>query len=185
MNDAKDSLNFLQFDGTEVVAEVIIKMPEATEILLAHGLSCASCHLNVHEPLKEGILSHGYQEKDFKAILKDLNDAAETLKIPREGRTAKDPELTEYAANKVREFQAESSQSGWGFKIEVLEDTVGSAQYYLDFFEKPDKGDRIIETRGIQLFLDRDSAIFLKNCQIDYLEDSEKGEGFKIEKIKP
>lgn len=182
MNTEKKSADFLQFDGTEVVAEIITKMPEATEILLAHGLSCASCHLNVHEPLKEGILGHGYSEKDFENILKDLNDAAETLQVPKEGRIVKDPELTAYAAQKVHEFQKEAEQIGWGFKIEVLEDTKGSAQYYLDFLEKPDKGDRIFESRDIKLFLDRDSSVFLKNCTIDYIEDPEKGEGFKIQK---
>ena len=173
----------LQFTGQEVVAEVINKMPEATEILQAHGLHCASCHLNVQEPLREGILGHGFGEKDFEIILKDLNEAAAELKIPLEGRQVKDPVVSDVAAAKVREFQAEAEQIGWGFKIEVLPDTKGSAQYYLDFLERPDKGDRIIESNGVSLFLDRESHLFLKNCLIDYVIDSDKGEGFRIEKV--
>jgi Fe-S cluster assembly iron-binding protein IscA len=174
---------FLQFDGTEVVAEIIGKMPEAIEILQAHGLSCASCHMNVSEPLAEGIRGHGMSDKDVQIILKDLNEAAEELKIPLKGRIVKDPELTEAAAEKVIEFQTEADQIGYGFKIEVLPDTVGSAQYYLDFLPKPDKGDRIIESRGIKLFLDRESLIFLRNSMVDYVVDPEKGEGFKIERM--
>lgn len=172
----------LQFTGDETVAEIITKMPESTEILLSHGLSCASCHLNVHEKLKEGILGHGYLEKDFEIILRDLNETSQELKLPPEGRIVKDPKLTEFAATKVREFQKEGDQIGWGFKIEVMPDTKGSAQYYLDFLEKPDKGDRVFKTQGIELFLDRDSAVFLKNCTIDYLIDPGKGEGFSVQK---
>lgn len=175
--------NILQFMGDESVAEIINKMPEATEILQAHGLSCASCHLNATEPLKVGILGHGFTEKDFQIILRDLNEAAAELKIPPEGRKVKEPEISDFAAKKIREFQAEAEQIGWGFKIEVLPDAKGSAQYYLDFLENPEKGDRIIKSQGIKMFLDRDSYIFLKNSIIDYLEDSEKGEGFRIEKI--
>lgn len=174
---------FLQFDGTEVVAEIMNKMPEAIEILQAHGLSCASCHMNVQEPLADGILGHGMTEKDVEIILKDLNEAAQELKIPIKGRVVKDPELSAQAAEKVIEFQTEADQIGYGFKIEVLPDTAGSAQYYLDFLPKPDKGDRIIESRGIQLFLDRESLVFLRNSVIDYVVDAEKGEGFKIERI--
>lgn len=173
---------FLQFDGTEVVAEIISKMPEAIEILQAHGLSCAGCHMSVSEPLAAGIKGHGMSDKDVEIILQDLNEAAQELKISLEGRIVKDPELTERAAKKVREFQTEADQVGYGFKIEVLPDTIGSAQYYLDFLPKPDKGDRVIESRGIKLFLDRDSLIFLRNSMVDYVIDIEKGEGFKVEK---
>lgn len=174
---------FLQFDGNEVVAEIIGKMPEAVEILQAHGLSCAGCHMSVSEPLAAGIKGHGMSDKDVEIILQDLNEAAQELRIPIKGRVIKDPELTARAAEKVIEFQTEADQIGYGFKIEVLPDTVGSAQYYLDFLPKPDKGDRIIESRGIKLFLDRDSLVFLRNSMVDYVVDGEKGEGFKVEKI--
>lgn len=174
--------SFLQFSGNEVVADIINKMPEAIEILQAHGLSCASCHMNVNESLSDGIIGHGMTEKDVHIILKDLNEAAEELKIPVKGRIIENPKLSDKAVQKVLEFQTESNQIGYGFKIEVLPDSIGKAQYYLDFLEKPDKGDVIIESKGIHLFLDKESLIFLRNSVIDYIIDSEKGEGFKIQK---
>lgn len=174
-------MKFLQFTKQDLVSDILLKMPEATDILLSHGLSCASCHLNIHEKLGDGVLSHGYKEKDLEIILKDLNEAAIDMKIPPEGKISKDPELTKFAAKKIKEFQSESNQEGFGFKIEVTPDIQGSANYFLDFMEKPERGDKIIKTRKINLFLDRDSFIFLKNCTIDYLIDEEKNEaGFKV-----
>ena len=172
---------FLQFTIKDLISDILLKMPEATDILLSHGLSCASCHLNIHEQLGNGVLSHGYKEKDLEIILNDLNEAAIDMKIPPEGKISKDPELTKLAAEKVKEFQKESNQIGFGFKIEVTPDIKGSANYFLDFIEKPERGDKIITTRKINLFLDRDSFILLKNCSIDYIIDEQKNEeGFKV-----
>ena len=174
---------YLSFTGKEPVSEILMKMPESAEILEAHGLSCASCHMNVSEGLVDGILGHGMTQKDAEIILRDLNEAACELKIPKEGRVSKNPELTEFAAIKIKEFQEEAHQKSYGFKIEVLPDTIGSAQYYLDFLEFPEKNDRVIESRGIKLFLDADSLAFLKNHIIDYAIDPQKGEGFKVIRI--
>jgi hybrid cluster-associated redox disulfide protein len=69
----------LSFDGTETIDEIIQLMPEAGEILYAHGLGCAGCAHGVSESLHDGILGHGFDESDIEYILRDLNEAAEDL----------------------------------------------------------------------------------------------------------
>jgi hybrid cluster-associated redox disulfide protein len=69
----------LSFDGSENIDEIIRLMPEAGEILYAHGLGCAGCAHGVSESLRNGILGHGFDESDVEYILRDLNEAAEDL----------------------------------------------------------------------------------------------------------
>ncbi|MBT3349166.1 DUF1858 domain-containing protein [bacterium] len=169
-----------KFFGTETVAEILEKMPEAAEILSAHGLACAGCAIGNFETLADGIAGHGMSEKDLKNVLQDLNEAADDLKIfaPK-----KNPELTKLAAEKVFEFQKTAGQENSGFKIEALF-PPGSEEvsYFLDFLEKPEPGDSVLKSCDVKLFLSAATLRHLKNCVIDFLEDGENS-GFKIEKI--
>jgi hybrid cluster-associated redox disulfide protein len=69
----------LSFTGSETIEEIIHLMPEAGEILYAHGLGCAGCAHGANESLNDGVLSHGFDESDVEYILRDLNEAAEDL----------------------------------------------------------------------------------------------------------
>lgn len=168
------------FDGSETIADILAEMPEASEILLSHGLSCVSCHINVAESLREGILGHGFDEGTVERILADLNEAAQDTLPVRKAKTP--PTLTDQAAKKIHEFQAQQNQEGFGFKIEVIPQSDGSPSYFLDFLEKPEPGDRVIESNGIRLFLDIDSNNFLQGCCIDF-KKTNKGEGFTINPV--
>ena len=61
--------NQLIFDGSEIIGDILALMPEAAEILSSHGVSCASCHINAYETLKDGILGHGYDQSDLDSVL--------------------------------------------------------------------------------------------------------------------
>jgi len=69
----------LSFDGSETIDHILQLMPEAGEILYAHGLGCAGCAQGANESLHDGILGHGFDESDVEYILRDLNEAAEDL----------------------------------------------------------------------------------------------------------
>ncbi len=64
------------FSGKETIADILEKLPEAREILAAHGLRCAGCFINTYETLEQGCTGHGFSFKEFKRLLKDLNDCA-------------------------------------------------------------------------------------------------------------
>ncbi len=170
----------LQFTGQEFISEILEQMPDSQEIFAAHGLSCAGCYINVYETLEQGVLGHGFDEEATNRLLNDLNEAARTIKLEANIKL-KNPELTETAKQKVLEFQKEQKSEGFGFKIQVGQEK-GDASYFLDFLEKPEKGDIVIETREINLFLDKDSLKKLQNHIIDFGSNEEGEEGFKIEK---
>jgi hybrid cluster-associated redox disulfide protein len=171
----------LQFTGQEFIANILDRMPEAQEILLSHGLSCVGCHVNVYETLEQGCLGHGMSTQDLELILADLNDGAQMLGIPAD-YTPQNPIITEKARDQILYFQKEQNQLGSGFKIEVL-DQAGDLSYFLDFLKKPEKGDRIVESLGIKLFLDPESLKKLQDTQIDFGENENGDTGFKIDKI--
>ncbi len=168
------------FTGKEFISEIMEKMPVAQEIFAAHGLACAGCHINVYETLEQGALGHGMDSESIKRLIDDLNDAAENLAITT-SNPPKNPVLTDIARQKVLEFQSLQSAEGFGFKIEV-DDVEGDISYHLDFLEKPEKGDIIIETNGINLFLDKQSLRLLQNYTIDYGKNEHGEEGFKVDK---
>ena len=169
------------FSGEEIIADVLLDFPEAQEILTTHGIACASCHINQYETLRQGIVAH-YGEDMYWTIIQDLNEAAEESGLLK-GEKSTRPEvvLTEIAKDKIIEFQEDAAQSGFGLKVEVL-DNGGDLSYFLDFQDRPDKGDKIIESQGIKIFLNTESDRLLRGKQINYAV-TEDDEGFKFEKV--
>jgi len=166
------------FTGEEIIADVLMDFPSAHEILAAHGIACAGCHINQYETLQEGIMAH-YGDEMFLTVMRDLNEAVD--EIGRDGKgEKKDPIITDAAKAKIEEFQTESDKLGFGFKIEVMQE-MGDPSYFLDFQERPDRGDRVVETNGVRIFCDTSSYKFLQNKVVDYQTVGEE-EGFKFEK---
>lgn len=89
-------------------------------------------------------------------------------------------ELTEKAADKVKEIAKAEGLEGQGLRLQVKGGGCSGFQYDLYFDETPTDMDQVIDSRGIQLFVDPLSIQYLENTQIDYVE-SLHGAGFKFE----
>jgi Fe-S cluster assembly iron-binding protein IscA len=168
-----------QFSGEEIIADVLLDFPTAHEILAAHGIACAGCHINQYETLREGIIAH-YGDEMFSTVMRDLNEAAMEMEHEM-GSGKKDPVISDAAKAKIEAFQTEGGKQGFGFKIEVVQE-YGEPSYFLDFQERPDRGDKVVDSNGIKIFCDTNSYKWLQNKIVDYQQvDGE--EGFKFEKI--
>ena len=167
-----------QFTGDEIIADVLMDFPTSHEVLAAHGIACAGCHINQYETLRDGIIAH-YGQELFATVMRDLNEAASELGHEM-GADKKDPIITDNARAKILEFQKESDKLGFGFKIEVVQE-YGDPSYFLDFQERPDRGDKVVESNGVQIFCDTQSYKWLQNKTIDYKTENGE-EGFKFEK---
>ncbi len=77
-------MKFIKFTGDEPIAEIIEKLPVAGRIFSAHGLGCVACPMAQFESLKSGLIAHGFEEKEIKRIIEDLDLAAKELKITEE-----------------------------------------------------------------------------------------------------
>jgi iron-sulfur cluster insertion protein len=87
--------------------------------------------------------------------------------------------LTDVAAAKVREIAKEEGLDGQGLRVQVKGGGCSGFQYDLFFDEKATDMDQIIESQGIQLFIDPLSLQYLDGTEIDYVEGL-SGAGFKF-----
>lgn len=166
----------LHFTGEEIISDVLLEFPTAHEILAAHGIACAGCHINQYETLREGITAH-YGDELFVTVMRDLNEAVD--EIGRESGPQNPVVITNAAKAKIEEFQIEAGKEGFGFKVEVVQE-MGEPSYFLDFQERPDRGDQVVDTNGIKVFCDASSYKWLLNKQIHYAVENGE-EGFKFE----
>ena len=165
------------FTGDEIISDILLDFHEAQEIMTSHGIACAGCHINQYETLREGVVAH-YNQKTFERVLADLNEAAQEsgdIGLQRK----KEPVFSDLAHTKILEFQENSNQKGWGLKVDAM-DNLGEVEYFLDFQQKPDRGDRIFTSQGINIFCSPESERFLRGKCINYVIQNED-EGFKFE----
>ena len=87
--------------------------------------------------------------------------------------------LTDKAAEKVKEIAEADGLNGQGLRLQVKGGGCSGFQYDLYFDEKAGDMDQIIESHGIQLFVDPLSVQYLEETEIDYVEGLH-GAGFKF-----
>ena len=87
--------------------------------------------------------------------------------------------LTDAAVAKVKYFAGTMPDSqGKPLRIFIQGGGCSGFQYGFTFDEKKD-GDTVIETGGIEVVVDPQSAQYLKDAKVDYVEDF-RGAGFSV-----
>jgi len=162
------------FTGDEIISEILLEVPESSEILASYGVSCVGCHINQYETLKDGILGHGYKQDILDSILADINESYKKIK------EFKNLEITELAKKKILQFQKEAGKENYGLRIEAEKNIITSeVSYNLDFTRVPEKDDRVLKLNGLKVFCDHESFKLLKNKILDYKKINGE-EGFKF-----
>jgi iron-sulfur cluster insertion protein len=88
-------------------------------------------------------------------------------------------DITEHAAQKVKLLLQEQGKEGYGLRVFVQGGGCSGFQYGLAFEENLGEGDAEIESHGVKLYVDPQSAMYLTGSVIDY-EDNLYGGGFKV-----
>jgi iron-sulfur cluster assembly protein len=86
--------------------------------------------------------------------------------------------ITEKAATKGKEAMGKQGKTDSALRLYVSGGGCSGFQYGLAFDQKKDT-DLLIETKGVKVVVDEESAKYLDGSEIDY-EESVMGEGFKI-----
>jgi iron-sulfur cluster assembly accessory protein len=137
------------------------------------GLHCVGCSAATWETLEAGMYSHGKTEEQINELLARLN------KVLDEKEDLTTITITERAAKKYKEILEEDGKAGWGLRFGERAAGCSGFEYFLDYSEKPQAGDLILESQGIQIHLHHKSADRLMGCMIDYV-DGLNGAGFKV-----
>jgi len=84
--------------------------------------------------------------------------------------------LTEFAANKIKTLLAEKKETG--IRAGVRGGGCSGFTYKLEF-DNQDERDRVIESHGVNLYVDPKSYLYLMGTEIDYIDELNQS-GFKF-----
>ena len=87
--------------------------------------------------------------------------------------------VTEPAAEKIQGLLEREDQPDFGLRMRVVGGGCSGLQYKFEFEEAPNDDTNVIESRGVRVFIDMKSALYLAGSELDY-DDGLMGQGFKI-----
>lgn len=87
-------------------------------------------------------------------------------------------ELTERAADRIRELNRELAKDGQLLRIFVEAGGCSGLEYGMSF-DNPKPDDATLESRGVSFLLDPTSRTYLEGCRVDF-DDGLNGKGFEI-----
>jgi iron-sulfur cluster assembly accessory protein len=88
--------------------------------------------------------------------------------------------LTETAAKKISDLRLEEGKPEWGLRIRVVGGGCSGMSYELGWDDTPVEGDNVVETNGVKVIVDSNSAPYLQGSEIDYVDNNMLGAGFAI-----
>ena len=90
-----------------------------------------------------------------------------------------DLSLTEAAIDQIKKLLAQDNRAGQGLRVTVTDGGCSGHSYKLDFDKDAGPDDSLLETQGVKVFVDNNSAPFLQGMTIDY-QSGLYGGGFKF-----
>ena len=88
--------------------------------------------------------------------------------------------LTETAAKKVEDLRLEEGKPEWGLRIRVVGGGCSGMSYELGWEDAAAEGDNVVESHGVKVYVDKQSAPYLPGSEIDFVENNMMGAGFAI-----
>ena len=87
--------------------------------------------------------------------------------------------LTQSAAEKILQTIQKKGQTEAGLRVRVIGGGCSGLQYNLDLETQERKGDKTFESKGVRVYIDLKSLLYLKGTEIDFV-DALQGGGFKF-----
>lgn len=88
--------------------------------------------------------------------------------------------LTPSAAEKLHALMQEKNLTTHGLRVFIAGGGCSGFQYGMAFENQMEDGDLVFESKGVRLYVDPASAMYLEGASVDYV-DSLMGGGFRIE----
>ena len=76
--------------------------------------------------------------------------------------------LTDAAAARVREIMSRSEQPVAGLRIGVKNGGCAGMEYTMEWAERQERLDEVVEDKGIRIFIDPKAVLFLLGTEMDY-----------------
>lgn len=79
--------------------------------------------------------------------------------------------MTEAAIKQAKTIRINLNKENYGLRVGVVGGGCSGLSYKLDFEDKAQEKDRVVEFDGLQVFIDPKAYLFLANIEIDYHAD--------------
>jgi iron-sulfur cluster assembly protein len=76
--------------------------------------------------------------------------------------------LTDRAAQTAKSLLAKRGMDDGAIRVSVLSGGCSGLQYHLEPVDQPNSGDSVIEQKGVRVFLDPRSLLYLAGTEMDY-----------------
>src|SRR3989338_2266023 len=153
------------------IGEVVARYPETAEIMLGYGLHCICCHVNPYESIEGGAMGHGMSPGTIGQLVAEMNEAVAGA------HDDKDINLSDSAVKKFSELMEKEGKAGWGLKFSVEPGGCSGFSYVMDFAQKAEENEKVIEEKGMKIFVDKEVFTMVKGVRIDFT-DGLQGSGF-------
>lgn len=90
--------------------------------------------------------------------------------------------LSEAAVVQFRKRMTRENKADWGIRIAVQGGGCSGMSYFMELTEKPQTGDKIFQSQGLQIICDMKSWFYLRNMTIDFDDDLLMG-GFTFKNL--
>lgn len=98
-----------------------------------------------------------------------------------EAHGKKELEVTQQAAEKLKEIIISEKKGGYGIRVLVANAGCADMVYSMDFERKSFKGDKVIEVNGLKVYYDEKAAVYLNGVKVDYVTSPQEGFVFRKE----
>jgi len=88
-------------------------------------------------------------------------------------------EVSPKAAEEIKQLLEERGMQGHGISVSV-DYAEAEAKYTLEFSEEPSFDDIVVESRGIEIYVNEESAAAVDGCTVDYVVENGRA-GFSVE----
>ena len=168
-----------------LIAEILAENPEKAqllaEIMMDFGIHCIGCGAAAFETLEQGVLGHGYSEKDLNNLINQINETIRKKPDSEKVSSIKNfsLKLTKSAVKKVKQIMKQEKKENAVLRISVLPGGCSGHVYNLEIINNQIKSDLNFKQDSLDLSVDKESLDFLNNIEIDFV-DNLKESGFKF-----
>jgi iron-sulfur cluster insertion protein len=87
--------------------------------------------------------------------------------------------VTDTAARKIQDLKLEEGKPDWGLRLRVVGGGCSGFSYELGWEDAAAEDDQVVESAGVKVFVDPQSAQYVTGAEVDYVEGL-YGSGFSI-----
>ena len=159
------------------IGDVMQKYPASIDMMIKHGMKFG-CSVNTNESIEESARRNGIDESKIPNLIEKLNELAE--KTPETARSGGTIEVTDIAAEKLKEIMKANNKEDYALRIAVMPGGCSGFMYSFDFDQNKREDDIVVIDKGVTVFVDAASMNALKGARVAYIE-SLQGAGFNVE----